>query len=291
MTQQPSRTKKAPGVHPATYGPIETTLRDADQILGLNLTVHDLSGVFNVRHGATLLDPARQSHRRFAVCRIGYCAACLGHCRDRIRQRCLTEQQPFVSTCWKGLTEVVVPLVREDALLAILFAGTWRGTAPTPGAPQSATWRIAYARLPALETAQAERFGRLLLTLGTGLVQRIEQAVLAELSDNRQVMIIRFLHYHLHRDIAVADLAAAIHLSPSRTSHLVKELFGSPFQELVIRHRFMPLAGVVQRIFTSWPPRAADSSAGCRPRGRAARRRRDRPVRRARPRFVSRSAR
>lgn len=260
MAEAETRKNPPRGGHPANCSPIAMTLRDADRVLGLNITLHDLSGVFNVRDGGTLLDPARQSHRRFTVCRVGYCAECLAHCRDRIRQRSLTEQQPFVSSCWKGLTEVVVPIVRDDVLLAVLFAGTWKGDA-TPAAARTlpARWRAAHARLSELDTEHAERLGRLLLTLGTGLVQRIEQAVLAELSDNRQVLIMRFLHYHLHRDISVADLAAEMHLSPSRTSHLVKELFGAPFQELVIRHRLqralhflrstdLPVAAVGRRV-------------------------------------------
>ena len=77
------------------------------------------------------------------------------------------------------------------------------------------------------------------MALGAGLVQQIEQAVLAELSDNRQVQIMRFLHYNLHRAFTLAELAGEMHLSPSRTSHLVKQLFGVPFQELVIGQRML----------------------------------------------------
>ncbi len=259
MSKQTLKKRRLPAAHPANFSPIEMTLRDADRILGLNITLHDLSGVFNVCDGGTLLDPSRQSHRRFTVCRIDFCEACLRHCRDQIRLRCLCERQPFVNHCWKGVTEIVVPLIKDDVLLAILFAGTWKGEEPASGTVLPAQWRAAYDQLPPLDAAHAESLGRLLQTLGTGLVQRIEQAVLADISDTRQVQIMRFLHYHIHRKIAVADLAAAIHLSPSRTSHLVTELFGASFQELVIRQRMqramhflratdLPVAAVGRRV-------------------------------------------
>ncbi len=214
------------------------TLQDAERLLGVNITLHDLSGVFNVPGGSTLLGPNRQSHRRYAVCNLGYCAACQAYCRDQIRRRCLSRQQPFVSSCWKGVREVVVPLIRHDILLAVLFVGSWRSATPSD-AGATARWRSEHARLPLLDSGRAEPLGRLFMALGAGLVQQIEQAVLAELSDNRQVQIMRFLHYNLHRAFTLAELAGEMHLSPSRTSHLVKQLFGVPFQELVIGQRML----------------------------------------------------
>ena len=254
-----AETRKNPprGGHPANCSPIAMTLRDADRVLGLNITLHDLSGVFNVRDGGTLLDPARQSHRRFTVCRVGYCAECLAHCRDRIRQRSLTEQQPFVSSCWKGLTEVVVPIVRDDVLLAVLFAGP--GRAMPRRRPPDAAARLAgaHARLSELDNGECGTAGGC-SDARDGLVQRIEQAVLAECPTTaRSDHAVSALPSA--PDISVADLAAEMHLSPSRTSHLVKELFGAPFQDLVIRHRLqralhflrstdLPVAAVGRRV-------------------------------------------
>ncbi len=235
MPSKPSDCRPPP-VSSRAASSVEQVLRDADHWLGLHLTLHDLTGVFSIRGGGSRLDGARGSHRRFAVCRIGYCARCLQHCGEAIPRRCLADFEPFAATCWKGVTEVVVPLRRDGVLLAILFVGAWRRTPPPVHALPDG-WRSAYRALPLFSGTEAARIGRVFLMLGNGLVQSSEQQALAHLPDNRQAQIMRFLHYHVHRDIALADLAAVLHLSPSRTSHLVTERFGTSFQELVIHHR------------------------------------------------------
>ncbi|HAU38827.1 MAG TPA: AraC family transcriptional regulator, partial [Phycisphaerales bacterium] len=47
----------------------------------------------------------------------------------------------------------------------------------------------------------------------------------------------RFLELHAPRVIGLADLARVLHLSPSRASHLVRELTGSTFQDLLVAER------------------------------------------------------
>ena len=90
------------GIHPATCSPVEMTLQDAERLLGVNITLHDLSGVFNVPGGSTLLGPNRQSHRRYAVCNLGYCAACQAYCATDPAALSVQTAGLLFSSCWKG---------------------------------------------------------------------------------------------------------------------------------------------------------------------------------------------
>ncbi len=53
----------------------------------------------------------------------------------------------------------------------------------------------------------------------------------------RQAVIRRFLKYNATHPVGLSDLARTLALSSSRTSHLVKNLFGLSFQTLLTRER------------------------------------------------------
>jgi YesN/AraC family two-component response regulator len=58
-----------------------------------------------------------------------------------------------------------------------------------------------------------------------------------KLASTHKARISRFIHQNVHSKPKLADLALEISLSPSRASHLVKELFGKSFTELVMEER------------------------------------------------------
>ena len=53
----------------------------------------------------------------------------------------------------------------------------------------------------------------------------------------RSNQIRRFLEDHAHEDIALSDLAAAMHLSTTHCCHVVKYHFGQPFHTLLRQER------------------------------------------------------
>ena len=53
----------------------------------------------------------------------------------------------------------------------------------------------------------------------------------------RKAAIMQFLKYNASRPVRLADLARALALSASRTSHLVTVLCGMSFQDLLMRER------------------------------------------------------
>lgn len=92
--------------------------------------------------------------------------------------------------------------------------------------------------MPPADHARLESIGRVLTALGHGLLNELDQRRrLDRLERGRKTEIRRFIHYHVHQPVKLRDLAGALFLSPSRTSHLVRELFGRSFKELLIRER------------------------------------------------------
>jgi AraC-like DNA-binding protein len=77
-----------------------------------------------------------------------------------------------------------------------------------------------------------------LTELAGGLLFRLENLHrLADAAQGREGEIRRFLLYQAHQPVGLPDLAAAVHLSPSRTGRVVRELFQMPFRRLLRRER------------------------------------------------------
>ncbi len=217
---------------------IEETIQNSEQLLDLRMTLHDLSGVFVEREGKALLDRHRGSHRRYRTCAIGYCRRCLDHCYQQVNKRCAHERGAFLHRCWKGFAELVLPIGREGVHLATLFAGQW----------QVAGWEIhkplppgCSEQIDKLSLVKQESLGRLaslLETFAAGLLAEVDRLRgQSGPAISRREAIYRFIELHAAEPIGLGDLAAALHLSPSRTSHLVKQLTGSTFQDLLVSER------------------------------------------------------
>ncbi len=245
MLNMGNKENNIPLVADATVRRLRQFLADVEEHLGVTLTIHDRQGIFLTPDGKPLLEE-RGSHRH-PYCRLGrahrpgWDQNCLAHCARATEMRASKVGRPFSHLCWKGVQEIVVPVMREGVHGATVFAGVFRHPRGK-NKPEAKLFprkvRAAYAALPVLEPGRAEAIGRILRTLGQGLLSELEQLhQLSEHKLDRQTTIRRFIHYHAHKPVRLRDLASALHLSPSRTSHLVKDLFGAPFQELLIRER------------------------------------------------------
>jgi len=126
-------------------------------------------------------------------------------------------------TCPAGYTELAVPVSCEGEPAGVLFAGvcwTERREPPHPGlvVPPDSRWlgdRLVLLR------ALAARLGELL---------RGEPAYVPQ---DRRGTVMSFLVDSVDRPVELAELAEELGLSPSRTGHVVRELFGRTFPELV----------------------------------------------------------
>ncbi|MBN2713174.1 MAG: helix-turn-helix domain-containing protein [Planctomycetes bacterium] len=122
-----------------------------------------------------------------------------------------------IQTCPHGFTEIAVPVIIDGRSCGTLFGGPcWLRKSPPPHAtlivPPSRNWLK--ERLPLMQAIAGE-IGRLI----TG--DQIHRP------QKRHAEIMSYINDSLERQVEIGELAKRLNLSRSRTSHLVKELFGT----------------------------------------------------------------
>lgn len=88
----------------------------AERLFGVTITIHDHRALLFDADGKPLL-PGRDHHTH-PYCRAGRYAvpewnrSCLAECAFQAESAALCELRPFLHHCWKGVTELVVPVER-----------------------------------------------------------------------------------------------------------------------------------------------------------------------------------
>ncbi|MBN2712175.1 MAG: helix-turn-helix domain-containing protein [Planctomycetes bacterium] len=218
---------------------IETSLAALVTSLGISATIIDRNGIFHTTAGSAILSHYRQSHRKNEICRIGFCQRCIDHCRYEMNAEGVKKGKPFIHTCWKDVSEIVIPLIRDGRHFGSLFAGVWRARKkPRLLHELPEEFAEAYNRLPAIPQHRIADLTAILSVYARGMLEMLDERSILTLPDeSRQQEIIRFVRYNATEGIGLNDLARQLNLSPSRTSHLVKELFGESFSELLTQER------------------------------------------------------
>lgn len=219
----------------------ERSICDIEAAFGIGVTIHDPHGCFSGTECKPVL-PGRNLHphavceRRSAV--VAHAVRCVEWCQHRVRQRLEQEAKPFVSTCWKGISEVVVPVVVAGRIVLVLFGGAFRAREPV-GEAQGVRKEITdmIGALPVLEATRQGTLMRVLQLTGQGLWAEAGQLLEGARGVGHKQGVLRFLHERAHEGVELLDLAQYLHLSPSRTGHLVKELFGRSFRQLLTAER------------------------------------------------------
>ena len=194
-------------------------LESASTVLGLRLCFHD-----NTRKSG--LARAWQTHADAA------CQSVKDQNNDRNCSRFATIEVPLalagtpdgrIHVCPFGYTELVVPVISDGLHAGVLFAGPcWTGDGPPTHpdliCPPDEQWlpdRLVLLR------AVAHELGGLL------------EGKQVRTPSSRHQRILEFLQDTLREPVTLAELADELGLSPSRTGHLVRELFGTTFPRLV----------------------------------------------------------
>jgi len=226
----------------APHERIARLIADAEASLGLSITIHDRAALFRCPDGQSLIHHSWQAHRH-SYCafsrrvRPGWDRQCVHHCQDGVNAHAATVDGPFTHRCWKGATEVVVPVRLGGVHVATLFAGSWREAVVPPGdLGPGAVAR--HGRLPLASAGVLDRAAGALLALGDALLAEVERVRrLSTAGDDRVARITAFLQVHAHRPVGIADLAQVLGLSTSRASHVVVEAMGQPFRSVLLAER------------------------------------------------------
>lgn len=212
-----------------------------EQHRGLHVVVHDL------RLGLGL--PSARGQHRQPCCQIVKRSVHGWRCLDLeitdLRDQWRAWPDGRWHRCHAGLLEAVVPIVWQEDLAGMLFAGQFRdqdGGADCryrqPASPADAL--ITRAALPEPPSHAA----------GAGLLEDLRQLAARLLliavqhgngdrqPPSRRARIDLFLHDHADDPtLRIDDLAAYLGLSPSRTAHLLQELYGRSFVQVLTARR------------------------------------------------------
>lgn len=201
------------------------------------LTVHVMSSRWYGADGAFLFSKRMSHQAEYCVWkRYSYRKhdkACLRDCAAGVEQECLRAGLPFRHTCWKGVTELVVPFVWDGVLELIFYAGPFRGPEP-PEKEFLSAWEL----LPEFPLEKQEELITECTLLGMAFYARLMQENRQEnRNPDRREVIREYILRHGCGEITLSGLASHLGVSVSRASHLCMALLGVPFQGLVLNVR------------------------------------------------------
>jgi len=210
---------------------------ETERMTGLHLTLHDHIRAFIMPDNTCLLPDVNIHHNPCCDHPQRTRLKCGAHCRVEAMERAAAEGRPFRFQCWRGVTELVMPVYLGKVHAATVFAGAFRD----PEFDLSrfpVSYRKKYQQLPVWDDARIPQLEQVLISASYSLLQlaaNIRERYVSE--PGRKGQIHRFFLYHFKEQVGVPDLASELNLSESRTVHLLKELFGKGFAELMNEER------------------------------------------------------
>ncbi len=216
---------------------LEQSIQSLERLTGCSITIIDNDRVFSQRRLRSFFAGLRSSHQKNRVCSCGFDGKCIQFCRYEMNGYCLSlkSSEPFVNHCWKGLSEIVAPLNDGNVHYGMFYCGIWRSTEKE--APEGLPGEFYRFRdeLPVLTPEHETELKQLCTVFADGIMFALRKYNLQQAAPggSRSVKIFDFIRNHAVENIGLPDLARELQLSESRTSLLVKELYGKTFSELL----------------------------------------------------------
>ncbi len=205
-------------------------MQRGSRVLGLRLCFHD-----QLRRSGLAGEWTQHTAQPCARAKKQDPAACSRFGGQEVHRALAGMHEGRIQCCPFGFTEIAVPVFSDNLPAGVLFAGPcWmrRSAPPHPGliVPPGRGWLE--DRLIMLK-ALATELGRLLM------------GERSHVPEDRRRMILRFIFEHMEGAVTLPELAASLNLSSSRTGHLVRELFGVTFPDLVQRVKLTEAANLL----------------------------------------------
>lgn len=185
------------------------------RVIGLPICFHD-------RLGIAELPESLKIHCHAACWKVKRVsdATCREFDASLIHERLANKPDGDIHICPYNYIEIAVPVLLRDAYAGVLFAG--------PASMDKNSSAIFAADQQWLEDRLV-----ILQSLAKKMAEALEER--EEEKDDRKTVILNMIFRKLDQALNLVDAADALHLSPSRTGHLIRELFGETFPQLVNR--------------------------------------------------------
>lgn len=218
---------------------IDRSFEAFERIHGVKVTIHDLDGSL-----AGAMDIKRTRHRHPICAEIKNSprgAACYHYEYTALRPQLDTLPGGRIQRCHAGLVEWVMP-IRDDqkTLRAVLFVGPrrWEGSTVTLHDEQKEPTN-ALAQLPVTHAEEAAYLLEVTAQLAARVAQHLQSLPHGGVHDSkdRQSSLEWLLYHHVNDAINLGDVARMWGVGKSRASHIVRELTGTSWRELVTQQR------------------------------------------------------
>lgn len=234
---------------------LEEAIKAFEHFTGLNVTVHDLSGYI-----WPFLPPLRPAHSS-PLCRVvkmgKFNQRCIRLEVTELRQKLDSLTGGKIHICHAGLVEWIMPVTRDNRIVAILFSGQ-----RLPGKdleveldlPQSRALQLQGitdrpAEVDAAEAQYVLESLRQLAARFSELIESIHEYPSAgdsSLSNLRRRSIFDFVRNRYMQPVGIETLADELNLSPSRCAHVVQDLTGFTLAQLLRKERLRTAANMLR---------------------------------------------
>ena len=146
--------------------------------------------------------------------------------------------RPHLKHCHAGVTELVVPIMRNRECAGLFYAGPWRfrrKRCTYPGAEDA--WRRLGYHDPGLAGALGRALHFLARRLGADSASLMGPSPRVSHAGEPMEVAIRYIDEHCAEHVTVADVAQMCCLSPSRLMHVFKEKLGRTFTAVLTERR------------------------------------------------------
>lgn len=229
---------------------LDEVIRSVSQVSGAGVCIYDLRQFLQERYKRVV---DNHHGHRCTFCGLiralpgGY-QACLRS--DTKNAVALAEQykQPFFHTCHAGITEIVIPILRQHEMIAVAFCGQCRLQGETrwemifsrtkPYNPDPAVLKQAFKELPIMDRKKLSATATLLDTSLRYLVEtvgwwKLDYDHSSSHTEDPIDQSLQFIAGHYHEGIRAGDVARFVHLHPSYLARIFKKRMGHSISQQI----------------------------------------------------------
>ncbi len=236
---------------------LEYLLESFERLIGVRVTLQDPYGFFCDETGNSYLHPDRIYHR-VEFCQKADRQRCMAHEWKKANETASLKDKPFVWPCWLGPQQILIPLRWQGRHVGSIFLGPFVSSAARNPARETARGG---KYLPVYDIGSLEKDSPLFEAIAIGIIEKTVSASMHGKGE-RWEKVFRLVINRFTEKIGINDAAKELNLSNSRSSHLIKELFGKPFEQVLLEHRLRRAAALLESTEQSLAE-IADSTGFC----------------------------